>query len=453
MNEKRNTLMIAAFAKATVIMLLLGLFAPALAYAATPQEQYQTVQEQYQISQVRVQEAQQSYQDSREKFFEARAHLEDSRTSATIFDMKNATRNFLLHTIDYTILRLEVLEARAIRTEDSGFAPFTISDNIEDYIDQLEGLKDDVEAAETSEDFQAVIREIRDIWQHADLESRYFILGTANYRVDSFLERGESISDRIEAEIDRLADADVDTTELEQLLDEYNEALDEAKDSHEEVKELFGTHNGFDDDGVLEDAEDARKFLGEANSLMRVTHQQLKDVTAVLRDIFAELKQHRPGSADLSGTGTLTASGNGVATMSGNMEVEISAHGGILTITDYDGNAEVDVTGYGTKEDLGNGAVRYSGFCGTASISGSSVTVVILGDDIELTSKGTGSAVLRGYGTYDVEKDGKHVSSNDWAPQVRTTESQTQYQAGHMNQTQVQNQTPDKDSAVDTGGS
>ena len=435
MNKKRNTLMIAAFAKATVIMLLLGLFAPALAYAATPQEQYQTVQEQYQTSQVRVQEAQQSYQDSREKFFEARAHLEDSRTSATIFDMKNATRNFLLHTIDYTILRLEVLEARAIRTEDSGFAPFTISDNIEDYIDQLEGLKDDVEAAETSEDFQAVIREIRDIWQHADLESRYFILGTANYRVDSFLERGESISDRIEAEIDRLADADVDTSELEQLLDEYNEALDEAKDSHEEVKELFGTHNGFDDDGVLEDAEDARKFLGEANSLMRVTHQQLKDVTAVLRDIFAELKQHRPGSADLSGTGTLTASGNGVATMSGNMEVEISAHGGILTITDYDGNAEVDVTGYGAKEDLGNGAVRYSGFDGTASISGSSVTVAILGDDIELAAKGTGSVVLRGYGTYDVEKDGRRISSNDWAPQVQTTSTIRSY-----NETRLQNE-------------
>ncbi len=151
---------------------------------------------------------------------------------------------------------------------------------------------------------------------------------------------------------------------------------------------------------------------------MKETQQQLKDVTAVLREIFAELKQHRPGSADLNGTGKLTASGNGEATMSGDMELEISARSGVLTITDYDGNAEVDVTGYGTKEDLGNGAVMYSGFDGTAGISGSSVTVVILGNDIELTSKGTGSVGLRGYGTYDVEKDGRHILSNDWAPQV-----------------------------------
>ena len=45
MNEKKNTLMIALFAKAAVIMLLLGLFAPALVYADTPQEQYRNVKE------------------------------------------------------------------------------------------------------------------------------------------------------------------------------------------------------------------------------------------------------------------------------------------------------------------------------------------------------------------------------------------------------------------------
>ncbi len=471
MNEKRNTLRIAAFAKATVIMLLLGLFAPTFAYADTPHEQYQTVQEHNQISQVRVQEAQQSYQDSRGKFLDAKAHLEDSRTSRTIFELKNATRVFLLHTIDYTILLMEGLEDSAIRAEVSGFAPFEISENIGDYIDQLEGFKDDVEVAETREEFQAIFNEIRDIWQHANLESRYFILGTANNRVHSFLKRGESISDRIEAEIERLADAGVDTTELEQVRDEYNKALEGAKDSHNQATQLFDEHNGFYDNGVLEDAEDARGFLDEAGSLMGETQQQLRDGYSVLREIFAELKEHRPGSADLSGTGKLIASGDGKATMSGDMEAKISARGGILTITDYDGNAEVDVTGYGTKEDIGDGVFRYSGFDGTADISGSSVTVVILGDDIELTVEGTGSTVLRGYGTYDVEKDGHHISSNDWAPphaedmNQNHAEDMNQDHAEDMNQNHAedmnqnhagdmfQDQTPDENSAVDTGGS
>ena len=446
-NEKKNTLIISTFAKATVIMLLLGLFAPTLAYANTPQKQYQTVKEQYQISQDRIHDAQQSYQDSKGKFLDARARLEDSRTSLTIFDLKNATRNFLFHTIYYITIRLEVLGDSAIRAEHSGFAPFIISDNIEYNIDQLEDLKDDVEAAETREEFQAIFNEIRDIWQHANLESRYFILGTANNRVDSFLIRGESISDRIEAEIERLAGEGVDTLKLEQLLGEYNDAIKDAKNSHNQATQLFDKHNGFDDDGVLEveDAEDAREFLDEASSLIRKTRQQLKDAYSVLREIFTELKQHRPGYADLGGRGKLTASGDGKATMSGDMEAKISARGGILTISDYNGNAEVDVTGYVTKEDIGDGVVRYRGFDGTADISGSSVTVEILGDEIELTAKGIGSVILRGYGTYDVEKDGRYMSSNDWAPP----------QAEDMNQDQTmfQNQTPDQNSAVDTGGS
>jgi len=501
MNKKKNTLMIAGFAKATVIMLLLGLFAPTLAYAETSQEQYKNVQEEYQTSQERVRDAQQSYQDSMEKFLDARAHLEDSRTSGTIFDLKNATRNFLFRTIDYTIIRLEVLEDSAIRAEDSGFAPFIASDNIGDYINQLKDLEGDVEAAETREEFQAVISEIRDIWQHANLESRYFTFGTANNRVDSFLERGESISDRIEAEIERLADAGVDTEKMEQLQYEYNDALQDAKNSHNKATQPFDEHNGFDDDGVLENAEDASEFLDEAGGLMGETQQQLRDGHSVLREIFAELKEHRPGSADLSGTGKLIATGNGKATMSGDMEAKISARGGMLTITDYDGNAEVDVTGYGTKEDIGDGVVRYSGFDGTAGISGSSVTVVVLGDDIELTAEGTGSVILRGYGTYDVEKDGRHISSNDWAPPQAGdndqghaedmdqghagdmdqnhagdmdqghagdmdqdhaedmdqghAEDMNQDHAGDMNQDQTmfQNQTPDENSAVDTGGS
>jgi tetratricopeptide (TPR) repeat protein len=477
MNKKKNTLMIAGFAKATVIMLLLGLFASTLAYAETSTEQYKNVQEEYQTSQERVRDAQQSYQDSMEKFHDAKAHLEDSRTSGTIFDLKNATRNFLFRTIDYTIIRLEVLKDSAIRAEEGDFAPFMISDNIGDYMDQLKDLEDDVEAAETREEFQAVISEIRDIWQHANLESRYFILGTANNRVDSFLERGESISDRIEAEIERLAEAGVDTEKMEQLQYEYNDALQDAKDSHNKATQPFDEHNGFDDGGVLENAEDASEFLDEAGGLVRETQQQLSDGHPILREIFAELKEHRPGSADLSGTGKLTATGNGKATMSGDMEAKISARGGILTITDYDGNAEVDVTGYGTKEDIGDGVVRYSGFDGTAGISGSSVTVVVLGDDIELTAEGIGSVILRGYGTYDVEKDGSHTSSNDWAPPQAGDNDQghaedrdqghagdmdqdhagdmNQGHAGDMNQDQTmfQNQTPDENSAVDTGGS
>lgn len=406
-----------------VIMLITGMFTPMLAAAGTSaeryqnaQEQYQSVQEQYQTSTDRVQNAQQTYQDAREQFLDAKNRFNETRSMDDTLALKGATRNYLNHTIDYTIKRIEAFRIRAQVAEENGNAPFVATDNIDDYLEQLENLKDDVAAAETREEFQAAIREIRDIWQHVHLESRYFLLGTMNNRVDAFVERSESISERIEAEIERLNEAGVDTTELQRLLDEYNDALAVALENQEKAVEQFNLHNGFDNNGVLEDPTKARQFLSEANRYMREAHQGLRDANLILREIFVELKEHRPGSADLSGTGTLTASGSGKATLSGDLEVEVSAAGGVLTITDYGGDAEIEVTGNGTMVNMGDGTVKYSGFNGTAAISGISITVVINGDDIELIAEGTGSVVLLGYGTYTVEQDGGETASGEWAP-------------------------------------
>ncbi|MCL7415659.1 MAG: hypothetical protein M8349_06315 [ANME-2 cluster archaeon] len=241
-------------------------------------------------------------------------------------------------------------------------------------------------------------------------------MGTVNNRVDAFLERSESIAYRIQDEINRLEAAGEDTAKLEKLLDEYNEARAQAQDSYEIANELFAVHSGFDDAGQFIDAEDAKKILAEANVQIKETNQALREANSILREIFVELKEHRPGSVDLRGSGTLTASGNGKATLSGDIDIELSAKSGVLTIADYDGNAQIEVTGNGTKTEMSDGTVKYSGFDGTATISGGSITVTINGDDIELTAEGSGSAVLRGHGTYTVIPDSGQTVEGDWSP-------------------------------------
>lgn len=248
-------------------------------------------------------------------------------------------------------------------------------------------------------------------------------MGTVNNRVDAFLERSESIAERIQDEIDRLNAAGEDTTKLERLLDKYNDALDEAIASHENANELFGEHTGFDDVGQLTNAGEANQFLREANLQIRETNQALREANSILREIFAELKQHRPGSVDLRGTGTLTASGNGKVTLSGDMAIEVSAKSGVLTIADYDGDAEIEVTGNGTRTEMNDGTVKYSGFDGTATISGSSITVTINSDDIELKAEGSGSAVLNGNGTYTATPDGGQTVESNWAPMTGVDEA------------------------------
>ncbi|MCL7475890.1 MAG: hypothetical protein SCH39_11070 [Methanosarcinales archaeon] len=405
------------------VIMVLGIFVPAVAYAETPREQYQDVQDKYQNYSDRIQNARQNYQDSREKFNEAKDRLNDTRSRENTFALKQATKDHLNHTIDYTIQQLEMLMIRAQVAEENGNAPFTASGNIQEYIDNLQDLKDDVASAETREDFQAIIKEIRNTWQKVNMESKYFTLATVNNKVGAFIDRSESIAERIQDEIDRQNAAGKDTTELERQLDNYNDALDKAIASHETATELFGEHTGFDDKGQLTNAGEATRFLREANVQIRETNQALREANSILREIFAELKQHRPGSVDLRGTGTLTATGNGKVTLSGDMDIEVSAKSGVLTIADYDGNAKIEVTGNGTRTKNDDGTVKYSGFDGTATISGSSVTVTINGDDIELTAEGSGSAVLKGNGTYAATSEGGQTVENNWSPMSGVDES------------------------------
>ncbi len=109
------------------------------------------------------------------------------------------------------------------------------------------------------------------------------------------------------------------------------------------------------------------------------------------------------------GTGTLTASGDGLAGIRGGGTVTISGNG-ILWIRDLGGDASIQVSGYGAKTELPNGWIRYIGFQGNATVTGSSITVALSGYDINLQATGTGKFVLRGNGTYTAERNGTVIS-------------------------------------------
>lgn len=121
-------------------------------------------------------------------------------------------------------------------------------------------------------------------------------------------------------------------------------------------------------------------------------------VMALLAAVFAP----QVALADSGGgTGVLTASGNGLAWIRGNGTITISGNG-ILEIRDYAGDAVIRVSGAGKKTELPSGVIRYIGFNGTASVSGSDVSVALSGYNIRLEARGTGKFILRGNGTYEV---------------------------------------------------
>jgi len=73
--------------------------------------------------------------------------------------------------------------------------------------------------------------------------------------------------------------------------------------------------------------------------------------------------------ANVKGIGKLEAQGDGIAVLFGKGIIEFSGNG-ILWIKDLAGDADIEVTGYGSKKEFPDGWVQYSGVHGTANIKG-----------------------------------------------------------------------------------
>jgi hypothetical protein len=113
-------------------------------------------------------------------------------------------------------------------------------------------------------------------------------------------------------------------------------------------------------------------------------------------------------AAGVGGTGELHAWGDGMAGVRVDGEVTVTGNG-VLYFRDLAGDAEWSVSGNGCRRVLPSGWIVYYGFSGTFEAQGNRFTVVLSGYDIELWAQGTGGAVLRGHGEYEV-----NGQSFDW---------------------------------------
>jgi len=118
------------------------------------------------------------------------------------------------------------------------------------------------------------------------------------------------------------------------------------------------------------------------------------------------------------GKGTLTAQGDGIAILGGNGSVNISGNG-ILWIKDLAGDADITVTGYGTKKEFADGWLQYAGFHGSADVAGTRIVVVLAGVDIDLFVQGRGRVIFWGHGSYEINGQSGEWSMNPLSAHMR----------------------------------
>ncbi|MDO9516928.1 MAG: hypothetical protein Q7J10_02655 [Methanosarcinaceae archaeon] len=366
---------------------------------------------QYMSAKERIETTRNNYADAKNDFEDMKIKINNKTASTDSPEAVEATRAYMNHTIEYMIAHLETVRENAENA--GGDSADDVSETIDEFIAQLQEQQRHVESAQTGKEFADAAKEVRKIWADAEKSAKYFAGESVNSRLNNFLVKSEGLSLRLESEIERLNAEGKDTEELEEMLAEYNEKIDEAKQNQELAREAIQNRNGQNDGAV-----------SEANQYMHQATKNIQDANKVLKEIFDELKSHRRGgSVSLDGAGTLTTEGNGTAVFSGNLNITINATNAKLVVKDLAGDAEINITGDYTlvnddedeENDDNNRAFVYHNFTGTVNITGSRLTVMVNGENLSITAEGDGSSILSGRGSYNVEKAGKSSEKMMWA--------------------------------------
>ncbi len=333
----------------------------------------------------------------------AREIYRSNRTPENQQMLTDAAKDHLLQLLDLMIGRLELLQERIEFAEENNIlVPENASENIDRYILRLEGYKPEVESADTPADIRSVARSINQEWRSIRREILHYTKYMVAVRIEAYINKADDISDRLGVKISEIEDEGVDTTNLEQNLDAFDEKLICVEENYELAK-----------DAVSGDEINP----GEVRQYIRNSSRCIREANHILRDIFRELRaleSYRNGAVILNGTGTLEASGSGTAWIHGSPDLALSCDYGTLMVRDRAGDMAITVTGNGVKDQSGRWTM-YHGFDGTADITGSDVSVALVGSGIDLTVTGTGRAILVGDGAYQVRgSDDGLISSGDW---------------------------------------
>lgn len=236
----------------------------------------------------------------------------------------------------------------------------------------------------------------------------FFMYSSASEDRRSFLEdnieKSETVVERLNNVIRRLKEEGNDVRELEQMVYDYDVLVSEARKYFEMAE------NSSSDSG-------RQKYL-------ELSRERIIDANSRLKPIMDGIKTYLPGPIQISNN-TLVAQGSGIAILSGSFDISLSLSEGKFSVVDF-----ADDVVIGNEYEYERGSVphrvpvsdmlshhdiiSYVDVNGNVSMSGSSFSVAIMADRIEIVAKGTGEVELVGKGTYNSDRVPSQDAQNVW---------------------------------------
>jgi|GEM_PF-4380472 len=231
---------------------------------------------------------------ARNEFLNLKAQLAECRASSEDCSDLEAqvlekAKEDLIGIADRLIHHLEKIRSRIESAEniDEDEAEEAIS-NIDALIAELEDAKTAVEAVTNKDELQEAASTIRGVWREIEYKAFRYAERVIWGKVRGIFTRSELLEKKLERVVERLENKGVDTTEVQDLLDEFSTYIDEAREKVKQADEKFREAKDLRSQGDIEGAKEA---LEDAKSLTREAHQALKDAHRVLMELVHKINQ------------------------------------------------------------------------------------------------------------------------------------------------------------------
>ncbi len=114
-------------------------------------------------------------------------------------------------------------------------------------------------------------------------------------RQGELLDNVDTIIDRVQSLIDRATEKGLDASAVQEALDAFEAALQDARPIHQSANGIVSSHKGFDENGKVTDAEQAKETIKELGQHLRDFRTTMDGTGMALKDaIKAFFKANRP---------------------------------------------------------------------------------------------------------------------------------------------------------------
>ncbi len=117
-------------------------------------------------------------------------------------------------------------------------------------------------------------------------------------RLGKAFDKSDGLEDKAERMIARLKEAGEPTAELEAALKAYQEAAKKAHPIYESCKGIINSHKGFDKDGKVTDAEQARETIKDLGAKFGEIHTAMDGTGKTLIELMRSIREsHKPADS------------------------------------------------------------------------------------------------------------------------------------------------------------